>query len=433
MQVVNCYYTTDRYVGRTTRSCSPGLQFIRGYTRRARRRRASPAAERISDARELRYRLRHRVLRRASRTSAARRSRQDRRRVVLGGRSRRSGRAPGTPGAIETRTPTTWRSSTRSSRTGEQRRICDFGTTVRPATAAAGRDRRRRSLAGSVLAHALPTDEHAQCGRTSRSGSTEHGRPPAEQQAAATATTTATAGGTPLGSGRVDSANPITTRRSSPTPSSAAFRGNSVTPSSIRWLRLKADRIRAAPAPPTSSSAARKASQPPAATAASSSRSGFKGGLATDADEQPILFNDGIGSSQMGELDCTRSEPAGHRSGEVMNGCRRCTRRTRSTRPRSARREQHLHHCRTRAAVGRRLAAAPLRQDATDGPGQRPDRRVSTAASSPDDQNREPVPAEHVPGAGRHGLHPGRNYWKTTRQRLHRELRRSASPRTTAH
>lgn len=49
---------------------------------------------------------------------------------------------------------------------------------------------------------------------------------------------------------------------------------------------------------------------------------GLKGGIATDADGQPILFNDGSGSSQMGALDCDPTIPQGQELEDgVINGC----------------------------------------------------------------------------------------------------------------
>ena len=49
---------------------------------------------------------------------------------------------------------------------------------------------------------------------------------------------------------------------------------------------------------------------------------GLKGGLAQSANEQPILFNDGIGSSQMGALDCDPNIPQGQILIDgVIQGC----------------------------------------------------------------------------------------------------------------
>lgn len=49
---------------------------------------------------------------------------------------------------------------------------------------------------------------------------------------------------------------------------------------------------------------------------------GLKGGIAKDADEQPFLFNDGIGPSQMGSLDCDPAIPQGQILIDgVVQGC----------------------------------------------------------------------------------------------------------------
>jgi Flp pilus assembly protein TadG len=102
-------------------------------------------------------------------------------------------------------------------------------------------------------------------------------------------------------------------------PIQRAFRGNSVVSSSVQWLRLTADQ---------------QCDNFPdqVDVAANSQRSnsckgfivelGLKGGLAQTANEQPILFNDGIGSSQMGGLDCDPTIPQGQEMIEgIKNGC----------------------------------------------------------------------------------------------------------------
>lgn len=100
------------------------------------------------------------------------------------------------------------------------------------------------------------------------------------------------------------------------------FRGNSVTAGSIRWLRMKADRSPCVSPVPADEFAfgGEEGSQPLGATSCFVVEMGLKGGLATDADDQPILFNDGIGSSQLGYLDCTATGPQ-NIVWELMNGC----------------------------------------------------------------------------------------------------------------
>jgi hypothetical protein len=50
---------------------------------------------------------------------------------------------------------------------------------------------------------------------------------------------------------------------------------------------------------------------------------GLKGGLAIDTSEQPVLFNDGVGSSQMGSVDCDPNIPQGQElTTGVVQGCR---------------------------------------------------------------------------------------------------------------
>jgi hypothetical protein len=101
-------------------------------------------------------------------------------------------------------------------------------------------------------------------------------------------------------------------------PVQQAFRGDSRYSSSVQWLRL------------TQSSGCDQLpdlTDPLAAAARNGNRCffldmGLKGGIAVDANEQAFLFNDGIGSSQMGALDCDPNIPQGQVLIDgVINGC----------------------------------------------------------------------------------------------------------------
>ncbi|MBF8290837.1 MAG: hypothetical protein HW391_1805, partial [Chloroflexi bacterium] len=87
-------------------------------------------------------------------------------------------------------------------------------------------------------------------------------------------------------------------------PVQRAFRGNSLTSSSVQWLRLNADRSPCGSPPLGDTPYPEAASQPTSGNSCFYVEMGLKGGIAKDANEQPTLFNDGIGSSQMGSLDC---------------------------------------------------------------------------------------------------------------------------------
>ena len=102
-------------------------------------------------------------------------------------------------------------------------------------------------------------------------------------------------------------------------PIQRAFRGNSVVSSSVQWLRVQADQ--------ECDNVVNQID-----VDANSQRSnnckgfivemGLKGGLAQTAHEQPILFNDGIGSSQMGGLDCDPTIQQGQEMIDgIKNGC----------------------------------------------------------------------------------------------------------------
>jgi len=84
-------------------------------------------------------------------------------------------------------------------------------------------------------------------------------------------------------------------------PVQRAFRGNSLTSSSVQWLRLTTDQTCDGTPDFIDNQAA---SQPTGANRCFFMDMGLKGGIAQDQDEEPVLFNDGTGSSQMGGIDC---------------------------------------------------------------------------------------------------------------------------------
>lgn len=86
-------------------------------------------------------------------------------------------------------------------------------------------------------------------------------------------------------------------------PIQRGFRGDSLTSGSVQWLRLSST------AGPNCGSGTiyqdnEAASRPSGSPSCFLLDLGLKGGIAKDADEQPFLFNDGVGPSQMGALDC---------------------------------------------------------------------------------------------------------------------------------
>ena len=97
------------------------------------------------------------------------------------------------------------------------------------------------------------------------------------------------------------------------------FRGNSLMSSNVQWLRLST----------YAGCGATPSSYPQAASVPNGAGNhcffmdmGLKGGIAVDAGEQPILFNDGVGSSQMGAVDCDPTIPQGKElTIGVVNGC----------------------------------------------------------------------------------------------------------------
>ena len=109
-----------------------------------------------------------------------------------------------------------------------------------------------------------------------------------------------------------------------------AFRGNTVNAGSIKWLRLRADKNPCPSSPAVPVSETTSGSNPWLYSGLEGSvRSGvscfvvdvgLKGGIATDADNDATVWNDGVGSSQLGYLDCTQTGPQ-NIVWEIMNGC----------------------------------------------------------------------------------------------------------------
>lgn len=103
-------------------------------------------------------------------------------------------------------------------------------------------------------------------------------------------------------------------------PVQRMFRGNSLLSSSVQWLRLSTDDGCNTGAPDLSYGEA--ATVPNGGTSCFFMDIGLKGGLAADAGEQPVLFNDGVGSSQMGSVDCDPNISQGSElTIGVVNGC----------------------------------------------------------------------------------------------------------------
>jgi hypothetical protein len=103
-------------------------------------------------------------------------------------------------------------------------------------------------------------------------------------------------------------------------PVQRAFRGNSLASSSIQWLRLVTD-------PDCNPVNGTLTDTDAASVQLGGNRCfqiemGRKGGVATDQSNQPILFNDGVGSSQMGAVDCDPNVGQGQMLIiAVQNGC----------------------------------------------------------------------------------------------------------------
>ena len=91
-------------------------------------------------------------------------------------------------------------------------------------------------------------------------------------------------------------------------PVQRSFRGSTVSAGSTRWLRLTADQ---------NCDGILDQIDGPAASQTTSSNHcfvmdmGLKGGLAVDANDPVVLFNDGVGPSQMGAVDCDPNIPQG--------------------------------------------------------------------------------------------------------------------------
>ena len=104
-------------------------------------------------------------------------------------------------------------------------------------------------------------------------------------------------------------------------PVQRIFRGNSITAGSIRWLNMKVDRNPCG-SPPALDGAlpGEEGSVRVGAPGCCDVEMGLKGGVAADADDTAVLFNDGAGASQMGYVDCTESGPQ-NIIWEIMNGC----------------------------------------------------------------------------------------------------------------
>ena len=102
-------------------------------------------------------------------------------------------------------------------------------------------------------------------------------------------------------------------------PIQRAFRGNSIYSGSQQWMRLTTDQ--------NCDGTPEQIDIQAASQLTTSNRCffvdvGLKGGLAQSANEQPVLFNDGVGSSQMGALDCDPNIPQGQILIDgVIQGC----------------------------------------------------------------------------------------------------------------
>jgi hypothetical protein len=110
-------------------------------------------------------------------------------------------------------------------------------------------------------------------------------------------------------------------------PVQRAFRGNTVNAASIKWLKLRADKnpCPAAPGVPASETSVGSnysglEGSLPSGISCFVVDVGLKGGIATDADNDSTVWNDGVGSSQLGYLDCTQTGPQ-NIVFEIMNGC----------------------------------------------------------------------------------------------------------------
>ncbi|HXF97682.1 MAG TPA: Tad domain-containing protein [Gaiellaceae bacterium] len=118
------------------------------------------------------------------------------------------------------------------------------------------------------------------------------------------------------------SVNPVTNNNGLAvlqSPLQRAFRGNSLTAGPVKWLRLTA--YAGCGSTPTYIDN-EAASMPSSGNHCFHVEMGLKGGLAQDANEEPILFNDGVGPSQMGSVDCDPNIAQGQILTEgVVKGC----------------------------------------------------------------------------------------------------------------
>lgn len=101
-------------------------------------------------------------------------------------------------------------------------------------------------------------------------------------------------------------------------PVQRSFRGNSVIASSIRWLRVTSNDCVGG----TTYIDNEAASRPTGSASCFVMDMGLKGALAVDANEPPIIFDDGTGASQTGSVDCDPDIPQGQALIiSVANGC----------------------------------------------------------------------------------------------------------------
>jgi len=123
------------------------------------------------------------------------------------------------------------------------------------------------------------------------------------------------------------SVNPITNNNGAATlasPVQRAFRGNSLTSGSVQWMRLTTDPACDGPGNGTPPLIIDNdaATQPNGGQGCFFVDMGLKGGIAKDQDEPAVLFNDGVGSSQMGAVDCDPSISQGQILEDgVIQGC----------------------------------------------------------------------------------------------------------------
>ena len=121
------------------------------------------------------------------------------------------------------------------------------------------------------------------------------------------------------GNGNFGASVPPTDAQILADPIQRAFRGDTITAGNVQWLRLTTDE-NCDTVPEFIDQKA--ASQPLASNHCFFMDMGLKGGIALDANEQPVLFNDGVGSSQMGAVDCDPTIQQGRElTIGVVNGC----------------------------------------------------------------------------------------------------------------